>query len=260
MGNPLIFKGKNLGKGILMLNTRIKRTRKTVAPKTIKKNGMYIHPGNKHRFKASTNVMKRIIADEITNWLSAPSREFFYTGSIDKNVERLHKHLSHTFKDFTWEKCSSQAKFDLYSIDAGVIVELKSVKVNTHKLLFNASIYPDKVHVKNAFTNHLIATTPMLKDNVNKVLDVLVVCVERTKDDLVYNHAIVDGSYWGITEQDYIDCNKLFSDMNKVRKSMFGVIANTTKNGLAKKLFNDEFDGDFKLRKLITVKSPVGNV
>jgi len=223
-------------------------------------NKMYTHPGKKHSFKSSTNVMKRIIADEITNWLAAPSREFFYTGSIDKNVDRLFKHLSHTFKDFTWEKSSSQAKFDLYSIDAGVIVELKSIKVKTNKLMFNASLYPDKVHVRNAFTKQLINTTPMLKDNKNKVLDVLVVCVERTKDDLVYNHAIVDGSYWGITEQDFIDCNKLFADMNKVRKSMFSVIANSTKNGLAKKIVNDEFDGDFQLRKLITVKSPVGHV
>ena len=243
-----------------MLNTKMKKTRKVAETKTVKNNHMYTHPGNKHYFKASTNVMKRIIADEITNWLSAPSREFFYTGSIDKNVDRLHKHLAHTFKDFTWKKCSSQAKFDLYSIDAGVIIELKSVKVKTKTLMFNASIYPDKVHVKNAFTSGLISSTPMLKNNINKVLDVLVVCVERTKDDLVYNHAIVDGSYWGITEQDYIDCNRLFSDMNKVKKSMFGVIANSTKNGLAKKLFNDEFDGNFQLRKLITVKSPVGHI
>lgn len=228
--------------------------------KNVVTNKMYTHPGNKHYFKASTNVMKIIVACEITRWLSAPSREFFYTGSIDKNVDRLHKHLSHTFKDFTWEKSSSQAKFDLYSIDAGVIVELKSSKVKTNKLIFNASLYPDKVHVRNAFTKQLLNTTSIMKNNKDKVLDVLVVCVERTKDDIVYNHAIVDGSYWGITEQDFIDCNKLFADMNKVKKSMFGVIANSTNNGLAKKIVNDEFDGDFKLRKLITMKSPVGRV
>ncbi len=242
-----------------MLNTKMKKAR-VIKTKIAKTKRMYIHPGNKHRFKSSKNVMKRIIADEITNWLSAPSREFYFTGSIDKNVDRLYKHLAHTFKDFTWAKCSSQAKFDLYSIDAGVIVELKSSKVKTNKLIFNASLYPDKVHVKNAFTSNLIASTPILKDNINKVLDVLVVCVERTEDNLVYNHAIVDGSYWGITERDYIDCNKLFADMNKVKKSMFGVIANSTNNGLAKKLCNDEFDGNFQLRKLITVRSPVGNV
>ncbi len=242
-----------------MLNTKMKRIRRVIEDKTVK-NKMYIHPGHKHCFKASANPMKRIVAIEITRWLTAPSREFFYTGSIDKNVDRLYKHLSHTFKDFTWEKSSSQAKFDLYSIDAGVIIELKSTKVKTNRLIFNASLYPDKVHVRNVFTKQVLNATPLLKDNKDKILDVLIVCVERTKDDIVYNHAIVDGSYWGITEQDYIDCNKLFADMNKVKKAMFGVIANHTKNNLAKKIFNDNFDGDFKLRKLITLTSPVGCV
>jgi len=242
-----------------MLNTKMKRIRRVIEDKAVK-NKMYIHPGHKHCFKASANPMKRIVAIEITRWLTAPSREFFYTGSIDKNVDRLYKHLSHTFKDFTWGKSSSQAKFDLYSIDAGVIIELKSTKVKTNKLMFNASLYPDKVHVRNAFTKQFLNTTPILTNNKDKVLDVLIVCVERTKDDIVYNHAIVDGSYWGITEQDYIDCNNLFADMNKVKKAMFGVIANSTKNNLAKKIFNDDFDGDFKLRKLISMNSPVGCV
>ena len=228
--------------------------------KNVMVNKIYTHPGNKHCFKSSKNVMKRIVADEITNWLSAPSREFFYSGSIDKNSNRLYKHLSNTFKDFSWGITSSQSKFDIYSIDAGVIIELKSVKVKTKKLIFNASLYPDSVHVKNAFSKQIIYNNPLFKQNINKVLDVLIVCVERTKEDLVYNHAIVDGSYWKITEQDYIDCNNLYTDMNNVRKAMFGVISNSTQNNLAKKIFNGDFDGDFQLRKLITMKSPVGHV
>jgi len=241
-----------------MLNTKMTIINKKIKNTTTNK--IYAHPGNKHRFKISKNIMKTIIANEITNWLAAPSREYFYSGSVDINSNRLYKHLTHTFKDFSWGITSSQSKFDIYSIDAGIIIELKSVKIKTKKLVFNASIYPDSVHVKNVFSKQSINNNPLLKKNINKLLDVLIVCVERTDDNIVYNHAIVDGSYWNITEQDYIDCNNLYADINRVKKAMFGVIANSTKNNLAKKIFNENFDGDFKLRKLITLSNPIGYV
>jgi hypothetical protein len=245
----------------------VKKARK-VFGKAVTSSNVYVHEGQKIRITKSDNGLKEPVAREISMFMSAPSRRYEYTGSLDVNADRLYQHLQRAFPEYTWHRAPSQSPFDIYSFDAGIAVELKSVKSGIKKLTFNATVYPDEVsrtyvgsEIERLEDNNDTNVTNFKNSRVK--MDVLVVCVERNPDaDVVYNYAIVDGEYWGISEEDYENCSDLYADMNKaeVKRAIMNVIYKKTGNEFARKVRDGEFNGEFNLRKLIQLDSPVGRV
>lgn len=250
-----------LEKQRVKVNGNLRKTFGKTTPSNI-----YVNPGEKIRITKSENKMKKIVAFELGRYIGAPSRQCDFTGGLDLNSKKIYNHIKTVFSDYTWYRSQSQGRFDFYSYDAGVTVELKTVKRGESKLLFNATVYPDTVSkTKVGREIERFCEPPVV--NVGNIkgspmsMDVLILCVERdSKSDTVYDYAIVDGAYWGINEEDYDHCAKLFNDMNdpKVMKEMMAVVYKRKGNQFAKKIMDGSFTDDFKLRKLISLKSPIG--
>lgn len=225
----------------------------------------YVHPGQKIRITKSENKMKKIVAFELSRFISAPSRSCEFSGSLDTSSKKIYNHLRTVFSDYIWYYSQSQGKFDIYSYDAAVAIEVKTTKRGSSKLIFNATVYPDIISkTKVGKEVERLCEPPVI--NVENIkgssvsMDVLVLCVERdSKNDTVYNYAIVDGAYWGIKEKDYDACETLYKDMNdySVMKEIMDVIYRRKGNKFARKIRDGEFGNDFKLRKLISLNNPV---
>jgi len=164
------------------------------------------------------------------------------------------------FPDYMWVLNHSQGTFDIVSLDAKVAIEVKSAKAGSKKLVTNASIYPDKVKARYALSKGY----KWGKFSPDDTLDVLVVCVERNEKDKVYNYAIVDGSYWGVTEEDFVACHDLYNQLNNktFKKKLLKLVMCDYENSFLEKLTDDTYGDSIELdfRKLIHVSNPVGRL
>ncbi len=243
--------------------SKSKGTRKTVDV-MVKVGGdrakLYFNHSEKIRLVESDNKLKVIVAREISNWLNAPGRYWGFSGSIDKNSERLFEYLTDKFPDYTWTINHSQGVFDIVSLDAKVVIEVKSTRSGNKKLVTNASIYPDKVIARNIFSKGF----NWGRFSPDTVLDVLLVCVERTRKDIVYNYAIVDGSYWGFTEEDFKACRILFAQMNNevFKKKLMSLVLSEYDNPFVEKIVKGAYGSGVTMdfRKLISISNPVGRL
>lgn len=225
-------------------------------PKLIKE------PKNNIRIVQSTNPLKLAVARVGAEWLSAPDRYWSFHGSVDKNSERLCNYIAEMFPEFDWQTLSSQKPFDFFSYGARVITEIKSVKGNKGTLTSNASVYPEKVRLGDAVPKNLI--TADMDEDVE--LDVLVMCVKRNDDNKVYDYAIVDGNYWGVEYQDYLDCQRMFSNL-KEESFKDAILKMYTEiypedSGFVNKIRGGFYGNSFKfnLRKLIQIANPTGKL
>ena len=229
---------------------------------------VYVHPGEKICITRSENKMKKILAFELSRFIGAPSRSCEFSGSLDINSKKIYQHLKTVFSDYTWYYGQSQGKFDIYSYDAAVAVEVKTVKRGQSKLIFNATVYPDVISkTKVGKEIERLCEPPVVNvENIkgsSVTMDVLVLCVERNqKTNTVYNYAIVDGAYWNISEEDHDACEALYNDTNDpiVMKEIMDVIYQHKGNQFARKIRDGKFGDNFKLRKLISLQNPVGKL
>ena len=229
---------------------------------------IYVHPGEKICITKSENKMKKILAFELSRFIGAPSRSCEFSGSLDVNSKKIYEHLKTVFSDYTWYRSQSQGKFDIYSYDAAVAVEVKTVKRGQSKLVFNATVYPDVISkTKVGKEMERLCEPPVVNtENVKSpsiTMDVLVLCIERDpKNNTVYNYAIVDGAYWDIKEEDHDACEALYKDMNDpcVMNEIMSIVYKRKGNQFARKIRDGEFGNDFKLRKLIFLNNPVGKM
>lgn len=229
---------------------------------------MYVHPGEKICITRSENKMKKILAFELSRFIGAPSRSCEFSGSLDVNSKKIYNHLKTVFSDYTWYYGQSQGKFDVYSYDAAVAIEVKTVKRGQSKLIFNATVYPDVISkTKVGKEVERLCEPPVVNvENIkgsSVTMDVLVLCVERDpKNNTVYNYAIVDGTYWNIKEKDYDSCEALYNDINDpmVLKEIMNVVYKRKGNRFARRIRDGEFGNNFKLRKLISLENPVGKM
>ena len=221
---------------------------------------LYFNHSEKIRLVETDNQMKIIIAREVSNWLNAPGRYWGFSGSVDRNANRLFEYLTDKFPDYTWTINHSQGVFDIISLDAKVAIEVKSAKHGKKQIVTNASIYPDKIMARDALGKGFNwgSFSP------NTMLDVLVVCVERTNKDVLYNYAIVDGSYWGFTREDFKACQLLFAQLNAMsfKKKIFKLILNEYDNTFVEKLTKGVYGSGVTMcfRKLISISNPVGRL
>lgn len=238
-----------------------KRKRRTVDVMVkVGADDLYINHGENIRIKETENKMKLVVAREVSRWLGAPSRYWSFTSSLDQNTRRLFDHLVEMFPDYMWVINNSQGVFDIVSLDAGVAIEVKSAKPKTKQIISNASIYPDAITAVNVLGKGY----DWGDFDPNTKLDSLVVCVERSSKDKVYNYAVVDGSYWGFTEEDFVNCRKLFAQMNdpEFRQKMAELVLSEYSNPFMEKMVNGNFGNGVTLsfRKLISISSPVGRL
>lgn len=220
---------------------------------------VYKEPKNNIRITISSNPLKLAVARVCAEWLSAADRSWGFNGSVDKNSERLRKYIASMFPEFTWYIMPSQCSFDIVSLDAKIAIEVKSVKGASKKLLSNAAIYPEHVKAVDILPSRL---QHMASEDL--VLDVLVACVRRTQDDIVYDYAIVDGSFWGFDDADFTACKDMFANLNS-EEFMHELLALYAERYPESEQFITKLtDGSygssfsFNLRKLIQIANPVG--
>lgn len=183
----------------------------TAGLQVAKQNDIIREPNNNIRILKSTNHLKLPVARVISDWLGAADRSWSFTGSVDKNSDRLIQYLIRQFPDHTWMTVPSQKCFDIVSPTAEIIIENKSFKSGASRVTSNSSIYPSKVEAQDVLSKRMISK--LQNYNPTAQYDVLVACVER-KANTVFNYAIVDGAYWGFTTEDYKHCRALFNNLN----------------------------------------------
>lgn len=220
---------------------------------------VYKEPKNNIRITLSSNPLKLAVARVCAEWLSAADRSWSFNGSVDKNSERLRKYIASMFPEFTWHIMPSQCSFDIVSLDAKIAIEVKSVKGNGKKLLSNASIYPEHVKAMDILPSSL---QHMATDDL--ILDVLVACVRRTQEDVVYDYAIVDGSFWGFEDEDFTACKEMFANLNseEFMRGLLSLYAERYPESehFVTKLQSGNYGSlfSFNVRKLIQIANPVG--
>lgn len=220
-------------------------------------------PKHNIRIKLSDNPLKLATARVCADWLSAPERSWTFTGSVDENSARIIHYLRKKFMDFEWIELGSQTPFETLSPEAGVVVEVKSMKRGSKTLLANASLYPDRVRLGDVLP---VSLRGQYEAQLDKWLDVLVVCVDR-EGDYIYDYAIVDGTYWGVTYEDYLSCKDFFGNINSPAflepllqvYNEYHEKATGVEASFVTKLLNNQFGDDFRfnLRKLIMLPNPV---
>jgi hypothetical protein len=220
----------------------------------------YVNHTESVRIVESKNHFKKVVARVISTYLSSPSRPWVGSGGADINTDLLTRHLNATFPEFTGNMAfkvrGSQDAFDIVSFGTGLLVEVKSVKSGAKRLVNNATIYPDKITAINALGDNYNYPTP---ESADVVLDVLVVCVTH-KHKVVDGFSIVDGHYWGVTEELFLECRAYFKAINELLPAINATLSES--NSFAKSMHKGTF-GDgirMQLRKLITVTNPVGRL
>lgn len=229
----------------------------------------YINYVENIRILESKNSFKKIVARAISDYLSAPGRHWNTSYKNDVNSKRLAEFLNSKFVEFKGEfafkTLPSQNPFDIVCLGAGVVIEVKSVAKNNKRILSNATIYPDRVKAKDALPKSFDYPAKKELFGINKVqfpenyMDVLVVCVNQSKD-VVSGFSIVDGNYWGVSEELYLSCKEYFNLLNENIDFINSVLAD--ENRFADYISNNIFGNAVKLnlRKLITLTNPVGRL
>lgn len=231
------------------------------------KERLYFNDTENIRILKSANVYKLIVAKEISRYYSATSRHWDTIFREDVNAKDLACHLNRAFPEFQdgWEArtLSSQQPFDIVHLGLNLIIELKSVKASTDRIIGNATVYPDRVKAVDALPNNFNypASIGHLNYNKDAYLDVLVVCVDHV-DNVVNSYAIVDGSYWGVTEEIYLGCKDYFSDVNEYLDIINKILVEENENAFAEALTDGTLGNavNMYLRKLINFTNPVGRL
>lgn len=189
--------------------------------------------------------------------------DFHSDGYVDTNSSEITSFLNTHLPEYRWIKNSSQRPFDIYSIEARLAIEIKSVSVRKNKsgkimsheiMLTNASVYPDEINITDVVPKKHLETG--IDQSID--FDVLVVCVERC-GDLVVGYCIVDGSFWGIAKELYQDCRDLFRQINQFKLALLENVHIKYKNRFAKCILDGAIDVDLDVRKLITVSNPLAS-
>jgi len=191
-------------------------------------------------------------------------------GHDDQLSTIMRRYLESKFYGSTWVKNSSQNPFDLYSVDALVAVENKTIKVSgskkvldsygfKEKIIANASIYPDKAKVKDVVPKkwHKHYSDTIL----DKFMDVIVVVIDRSSvDDSIVRFAIVDGNIWGVTYNVYKGNKEVFKIMNDplFKDAIHHLfLMQSPENEYFQKLVNKELPFIFpSYRKLTSIRNP----
>lgn len=180
----------------------------------------------------------------------------------DRYAYCMLKVLQDVFPSVTWILNSSQKPFDIYSLEARIAIEVKTYK---HKLngiskpttlLSNATIYPDTVKYKD------VAKKSNIIDEAQGelFLDTLVVVLEKnatTVMGLISDVAVVDGSYWNVSYDDYKDCADFFRLMNDNKRDILALLQDKNPSNKFIAKLRESSDIEFSLRKLITIKNPL---
>ena len=224
------------------------------------------------KIKISEGVYKEnkmTVAEAIDNYIESISK-ISKDSYKDTNSSELCEYLSESFPQYTWYKNSSQSPFDIYSIDGRIAIENKMVnttyskRTHTHtvkdRLLANATLYPDKVRVKDVLP--LKESMHISDDVLDSFMDVLVVCIDVCpKTNAVVSHKIVDGSYWGIDYDTYLGCKNFFKLMNNksAHRLLLNLMSELYPDNKFIKMLTDNNDNsvEFYFRKLLYVKNPI---
>jgi hypothetical protein len=190
-------------------------------------------------------------------------------GFRDTHSSLMREHLEKEFPMYDWYKNSSQNPFDIYSIDALVAIENKTANVSglkrindfatNNRLVTNATIYPDKVKVKDVVPKKLHYKYDEI--TLDTFMDVIVVVVDKDiKTNTLVRYRIVDGSYWGVDYDTYIGARDFFSAINDldVKKALFeSVSAKHPNNKFVNRVLNNDLESvNLDLRKLFMVDNP----
>jgi len=210
--------------------------------------------------------MKEIAAIAIEDFLLSNKDNFLSDGYEDTNSSNIRNFLEKEFPEFEWTKNHSQSPFDIYSIDALVAIELKSVDVSINKkggysskksLVLNATVYPDVALVKDVVTKEMAKNID--KEILNSFMDVILVIVNKNQNKIV-GYKVVDGSFWGINYDIFCGCRDLFSQANNELEIFMNYLEKKYSDNAFLKAYNSgQLKGiDFKIRKLISCKNPIG--
>lgn len=205
--------------------------------------------------KESDNVLKQKVAYALEDYIK--NCDIFHNdGYTDINSELITTYLKQKFNQYTWFKNSSQATFDIYTPDGNLTIELKSKKIRKNKkgnfslsrnIMTNASVLPDQVY-----------GCDVNKRCDNSVFDVLILFVEKYNNKVI-RYCIVDGSYWDIDKDLFADCKLLYKQLRESKEEILKLISDKYNNKFVNLLLDGKNnDISFDLRKLITVKNPIG--
>lgn len=193
----------------------------------------------------------------------------FSDGYRDTHSSMIREHMEKEFPMYSWRKNSSQTPFDVYSVDALVAIENKTANVNGRKrtndfcingkLVTNATIYPDKVKVKDVVPKK--SHGKYSSETLEQFMDVLVSVVDKDKKtNTLVRYRIVDGSYWGIDYDTYIGAREFFRVINEkyIKKTLFDLVYKRNPNNIfIKRILTGELPGvSLDLRKLFMVDNP----
>lgn len=221
---------------------------------------LYTNSDNNIRIIESSNPNKIKVAKACAAWLGSVSRDWVDNGSWI-NIRRMTDYVKETFPKHSWVKISKQLPFDLVSLTAGVAIEIKSMTSGSNRVLTNASIYPNKLKAGDVLPSNFIYPEGYSE---HTRLDVLIICVNRSVTNKVEDYAIVDGSYWGFTYRDYLECKQFYTNVNSdnFKTQLLALYSSRFDSTFAKKLCFNKFGNsiDLNFRKLITLTNPVGRL
>lgn len=222
-----------------------------------------LYKNEKHRIRIveSFNPLKTRVALICSKWLDSLDGHWYKYGTDYHQHQSLSEVLSNEFPQYTWREQSNQKQFDVFSLDAGIAIGLKTVTGKQKRVITNASIFPAKVNYRDVMTKRFSDYDKSRNDR----LDVLFVCINRDVNDNLLDYAIVDGAYWGFTYTDYIQCKEIYTNLNNkqfkasVLNSYLKYFGN---NSLVRKLSDGSFGYSIQLnlRTLITLSNPVGRL
>lgn len=186
-------------------------------------------------------------------------------GTVDSTSSILLKYLQDKYPNDEWDKNpkGSQHPFDLVSFLVLLSVEIKTVKVSKKSFQSNASVYPDKIKVKDLLKDGKITKSLQADAFENnrpypdgeEYMDCMVVIVLKDENDYLIDCKIVDGTFWGITYQYYLDNINIFNVMNS-DKIIYEILS-ASETGYADALSEGRLDGvHFNIRKLIELDIP----
>ena len=244
------------------LEIRCGKTGKVHYSKTLVQNHEKLHKDldNNIRIVVSDNPHKVPVARVCSDWLGSVSRDWVDNGSWI-NIRRLTDYVKESFPEHDWTDISAQRPFNLASLSAGVVIEIKSATVGNTRMHSNATVYPTRVKAGDVL--------PVQYDypegyNESTRLDVLVLCVNRSNTNKVDDFAVVDGSYWGFTYNDYLDCKSMFHQVNsdEFKAKVYEVYNEMYGDGFIEKLSGGRYGYslDLYFRKMITLTNPVGRL
>lgn len=201
--------------------------------------------------------IKESVAIVIEDYLKSNAK-FYSDGYRDFNSKFLVEYLNGIFLDYDFKKNSSQSVFDIYSIKGKIAIELKSSNVRKNKdgeysinrsIITNASVFPKEINIKN------VVSKKYLNADTDFNMDVLVVCVDKFEEKVI-RYCIVDGYWWDIDIEEFVDCRNLFNQMNEIKDDILKMIVDKYDNKFVKKYMEtDDITIDF--RKLITISNPL---